>query len=275
MNRLPRLLASALVALPLVAPLAAQQAKSPAAKAPPSRARAERPVPFAAGEVLTYDVAWSTFLVAGKATMGVREKRSEKGSAAYYVVAEGQPISLVQRLYPVYYKADAWLDAYLLAPRRSSIYSREGNSEVTKTTTFDHRAGSGRYEVRAGSPRNASVRMPSGTLDALSAIYALRAMPLVPGRSFRLSVTDSGELYTVDVSVGAREQVRSGLGAVAAWRLALSAADVNGAPAGSKALALWISDDGRRLPVRLQAELPVGTFDLVLRTAEGTLPARR
>lgn len=274
MNRLPRFLTWALAALLLIAPLAAQQAKSPPTKAPSSRARAERPVPFQAGEVLSYDVAWSTFLVAGTATMGVREKRSEKGSAAYYVVAEGQPISLVQRLYPVYYKADAWLDAYLLAPRRSSIYSREGNTEVTKTTTFDHRAGSGRYEVRASSPRNEAVKLPAGTLDALSAIYAIRSMPLVPGQSFRLSVTDSGELYTVAVSVGAREQVRSGLGNLPAWRLTLSTVDAKEAPAGSKGLALWISDDGRRLPVRLQAELPVGTFDLVLRTAEGALAPR-
>jgi len=275
MNRLPRCLTSALLGVLLVAPLAAQTAKTPSTKAPSSRGRVERPVPFAPGEVLTYDVAWSTFLVAGTATMGVREKRSETGSAAYYVVAEGQPISLVQRLYSVYYKADAWLDAYALAPRRSSIYSREGNTEVTKTTTFDHRAGSGRYEVRASSPRNESLRLPSGTLDPLSAVYALRAMPLVPGQSFRLSVTESGELYTVVVKVGAREQVRSGLGGIAAWRLTLSAVDTKGAPAGSKALALWISDDGRRLPVRLQAELPVGTFDLVLRTAEGTLPTGR
>ncbi len=30
-------------------------------------------------------------------------------------------------------------------------------------------------------------------------------------------------------------------------------------------MAVWISTDARRLPVRLQADLPVGNFNLVLR----------
>jgi hypothetical protein len=31
---------------------------------------------------------------------------------------------------------------------------------------------------------------------------------------------------------------------------------------------MWISDDARRLPMKVQGELPVGTFDLDLRDAK-------
>ena len=32
-------------------------------------------------------------------------------------------------------------------------------------------------------------------------------------------------------------------------------------------MAVWISDDARRLPVRIQAQLPVGSFVLTLKDA--------
>ena len=34
-----------------------------------------------------------------------------------------------------------------------------------------------------------------------------------------------------------------------------------------RGLAVWISDDARRLPVRIQAQLPVGSFVLTLKEA--------
>jgi hypothetical protein len=45
--------------------------------------------------------------------------------------------------------------------------------------------------------------------------------------------------------------------------------DAKGTAPG-RGIALWLSDDPRRLPVRLEAELAVGKFTLVLRQASGT-----
>jgi hypothetical protein len=39
--------------------------------------------------------------------------------------------------------------------------------------------------------------------------------------------------------------------------------------AEARDLSLWLSDDARRLPLKLQAELAVGSFNLVLRDAKG------
>ena len=59
-------------------------------------------------------------------------------------------------------------------------------------------------------------------------------------------------------------RVRTPFGESAAWKLDLRIFDPAGRPQGRN-VAIWMSDDTRRLPMKVQGELPVGTFDLELR----------
>jgi hypothetical protein len=68
----------------------------------------------------------------------------------------------------------------------------------------------------------------------------------------------------VDVSVGPPEPVNSGIGELRAWRI--TPVLPKDESSGARRLTLWLSDDARRLPVKMQAELAVGTFDLTLRS---------
>jgi hypothetical protein len=81
-----------------------------------------------------------------------------------------------------------------------------------------------------------------------------------------MPVTDSGALYSVEVSVGAPEPVRVPLGEISAWMLKGVIKDSDGQPVWSN-IGVWISNDVRRLPVKLQADLPIGSFVLALREA--------
>jgi len=80
-------------------------------------------------------------------------------------------------------------------------------------------------------------------------------------------VTDEGMLYSANFEVGAPEQVKVPLGTINAWSLKITVLDAANQPVG-KNIAAWISTDPRRLPVRLQADLPVGNFALTLRSAQ-------
>jgi hypothetical protein len=94
----------------------------------------------------------------------------------------------------------------------------------------------------------------------------LRAVPLREGGRMTMPVADNGASYPVRVTIGAREQVMTGVGLLPAWKIMPVITDGQGRQIG-RGLALWISDDARRLPVKLEAELAVGRFVLVLRTA--------
>jgi hypothetical protein len=258
----------------------ATAARKPATRLPATAAEqkpvaplVEKPVPFAPGETLSYDVSWSSFLTAATATVTVREKRSSFGSVAYYIVAEGQPTSLVASLYKLYYKVDTLLDAFTLLSQRGSLYSKEGNRQRMRSTRFDRAAQTAQYDVQSGSTTmktdgQQTLPLPPDTQDALSALFVLRTLDFKPGLTLTMPVSLNSETYRVKVTVGERETITSGAGALRCWKLTPSVLDAAGKPEAA-GFTIWISDDARRLPVLLQAGLPVGRFGLTLRDVTG------
>lgn len=258
------LLALSLAAAPLVPlPLAAQRAASARAAAP--GARAEVSVPFRPGETLTYDVAWSKYLTAGTLTMRVAEKKPSYRSVAYYLVAEGRPVSIVASLYSLYYKADSLLDVYTLLPQRGSIYSEEGKRRRMKVTQFDHGAKRADYEVRTATIVKSQLGLAPQTQDVLSAIYVLRAFALRPNARITLPVSDGGKHYTVRMQIGQVEQVKCGLGTVPAFRITPTAVDAQGRSILNPT-TLWLSSDPSHVPLKLQTQLSVGSIVLTLKS---------
>ena len=252
-------------------PKAGAPRPTPAAPGAPAPAAArpsgpERTVPFRAGEVLTYDVSWSDYLTAGAATLTVREKRPSFGSTAYYVVAEGRPTSLLSKLYAVYYKADSLVDAYTLFPQRGSVFSQENGRQRMKETRFDQGRRAATFQMRTATTMSQDQALPGPTHDGLSALTAMRTMNFAPGSNMSFAVSDSGYLYRVTATVGAKETIKTGLGTLPAWKIVPAIRDGKGQVVG-RGLAVWISDDARRLPLRIQAQLPVGSFVLTLREA--------
>ena len=69
--------------------------------------------------------------------------------------------------------------------------------------------------------------------------------------------------------VRGRERLSTRLGQVMAWRIEPVIVGDTG-EIGARTLTLWISDDPRRLPLLMEAELAVGTFTLTLRSARGS-----
>src|SRR5262245_35755763 len=108
----------------------------------------EAAVPFHANERLTYDVSWSSFMVAGTAVLTVGDKKPSSNSTAYSISAEGRPVPLVARLYTLYYRMDTLVDAYTLLSQRGSLYAEEGDEKHTAVTRFDRTANKAFFEVQ-------------------------------------------------------------------------------------------------------------------------------
>lgn len=266
MNRLV-----ALLTIAAAVPLAAQSAPRGRASSSPAKAAAaakkEMAVPFKPGETLEYDIGWSSFVTAGTATVSVKEKKPSFGSTAYYIVAEGRPTTMVSKLYTLYYKADTLLDTFTLLPQRGSLYSEEGKRHRMKTTLFNQPAKKATYEVETRTLVKKELAIPAFTQDALSAVYVLRSIPFKAGEKFNMPVSDNGNVYKVQMQVGAVEPVKTGLGTINGLRITpvITGPDKD-SPRG---LALWISDDPRRLPLKMEAQLMVGKFTITLRQAGG------
>jgi hypothetical protein len=268
-----RVVPAAILILALAAPVVGQRrAKRPVVAQPePARVaaaapavQADRKVPFSAGETFAYDISWSSYLTAGVATLSVRDKRPVGATQAYYIVGEAKPVGLVSKLYTVYYKADTLLDSRTLLPRRGSLFSQEGGRQRNRITRFDHAALRADYQVETTTDVRNSLPLPRYTQDALSSIYALRAVPLEENSRLTMPVCDGGQVYRVQFVIGRVEPVPTGSGTIRAFHITPTIADAKGRPVG-RPMTLWLSADARQAPVRLQAELAIGSVNLTLR----------
>lgn len=251
-------------ALGLVA-LASTPASFPSLAAQRSAAR-EAAVPFKVGETLSYEVTWSSLLVAATAVSTVSSKRPSSGSTAYAIIAEGRPLPALSRLYNLYYKMDTLLDGVTLLPHQASLYAEEGTSRRVATVRFDRKARRAFYEVQSETIVRSDFAVPPQAQDGLAALYVLRAMTFKAGGRITLPIVDRGALYQLQVDPVSRERVSVPFGDMDAWNLKTSILGADGQATLNDAV-VWISTDARRLPLKLQAELPVGTFVLALREA--------
>jgi hypothetical protein len=226
--------------------------------------RREAAVPFKVGETLTYDVAWSHYLVAGTAVATVVEKKPSYSSTAYYIVAEGRPLPLVAKLYSLYYKMDTLFDSYTTLSQRTTLYSEEGSRRRQTATLFDRSGRRALFELNAGPQAKNEFAVPMGAQDGLSLLYALRSRSFKAGDRLTVPVVDDGTIYMVGIETIGPERIRMRLGEFETWKLNFNVVDSQQRPVG-KNISVWMSTDARRLPLRLTADLPVGSFGLALR----------
>jgi hypothetical protein len=225
-------------------------------------------VPFKVGETLTYDVSWSTTVTAGTATMSVKERKPlGAGASAYDLVAEGRPSTLLAKLYHLYYKAESFLNTRTLRPTIATVFSDERGRQKLRTVTFTSPT-SIEFTPRANEPKEKRT-VPANSQDPLSALYVIRAVPLKPGQVVAMPVVDGNDVYKVSWQVGGAEAITTPAGSFTALRITPAISDDKGKAVSNRRITLWLSNDARRLPLKLQAGLPVGNFTLTLTRISG------
>lgn len=104
---------------------------------------ADTKVPFQVGETLNYDVSWSSFFTAGRATLRVVDRKAlDAGHSGYGLQVEARSVSVTAKLHNLYYKIDSVLDASTLAPVSSASYGNEGGQARATSITFGPSAAS-------------------------------------------------------------------------------------------------------------------------------------
>jgi hypothetical protein len=114
-------------------------------------------------------------------------------------------------------------------------------------------------------PREAVAPFAGQIQDILSAIYYLRTQPLEVGKTFEVTVSDSGVVYHVPVQVVEKKQKKTALGRFEAFRVDPQVFGANGMLSGDGQFSIWITNDSRRIPVSAKIKIKYGTFDITLR----------
>lgn len=116
-------------------------------------------------------------------------------------------------------------------------------------------------------PRRIASEIGDQMYDMISAIYAVRLLPLAVGKRFEFSVSDSGLVYKVPFNVTAREMQKTVVGKVFCYRVEPQIFGPGRLIDQKGKMVIWMTDDARHLPVRAKVDTGYGTVEIKLKSA--------
>ncbi len=152
---------------------------------------------------------------------------------------------------------------------RTSKLEEQGKRVRVSEAVFDHQARKVTWTERDPSqtqpPRTNALEFSEPIQDILTMIYFLRTQKLEVGKMFDVPLSDSGRVSRLSMAVVERKELNTVLGRVSTVRIDPALFGENGLVRSRGSLSIWITDDSRRLPVKAQLKVDLGTFDIKLK----------
>jgi hypothetical protein len=250
-------------------------------------AEKERAHPFESGEELLYVAEFSRALlkkldVAEFRLTAAREPATEEIiAAAFSEDASTAPYQLkftgvvsskgfFTKLFNLRFKEqiESTVDPASFTVTRTKKVDEQGKRLRTSETTY--RDGKVLWIEKdpnspSRPPRSAEATFVGQVQDVLSAIYYLRTQRLELGKTFELTVSDSGNVYQVPVRVVEKKRMKTVLGRLEALRVDPEIFGAKGMIDEKGSFSIWLTNDKRHIPVSARIKTEYGTFEITLR----------
>jgi len=226
------------------------------------------PLPFAAGERLSFRISY-LHLTAGHATLSIEPGPPEQPHALRFVAdarSEGFFAWLLR--FRVDDHTVATWDPVSGCSLGIEKHLREGRARRDQTVVFDGE------EARVRDPKIEQERFDVDpcSADVLSALYVTRVRGVPEAGRLELPAFDNGKRYVLGVRFLKRERLDlpPPLGRdVPTLVVEPQLVEGSGLFVSKGRLTVWLTDDARRIPVRLRAKAPIGSVSADLESAEG------
>ena len=238
--------------------LAKNSAGSQKQKAPPAKAASRAAVvPFHVGEQLEYRLSWAAFLTAATIHLSVIERRTLYGWDAWHFRATGSSEPPLRTLFTIDDEFDSYTDAATFVSHQFESYLDELGRKEKNIMELTPQGTVPRGTV-------ASVIVPPATRDPLDFIESVRAFDWERYPELRVPVFDGKNLYDIHAARDAADEKIT----VPALTCDATRIGIHVFAAGKELdhtkIAIWLQRDGARMPVAIQADLPLGTFRMEL-----------
>ncbi len=260
--------------LVLKIPSAAGAAVMPAGAAPPPKKSygkenwTRRPNrSYALGEKLTFAVQYFN-ITGGFATLSISEISEQQGRPCLHVVAEARSHPSFEWIIKVRDRIETYIDADSQIPWRYEKHLREGGYSADAFYLFDQRA-----HKMLEPDKGKAVDIAPETQDVLSCFYWFRTMDLAVGRSEWIKVAaDDMKSYDLKVDVLRKERVKTLAGDFDCV-LVQPHLQFEGVFQQKGQVFIWITDDERRIPVKIKSKIAIGSININLQDADWIQPA--
>lgn len=229
---------------------------------------------YTVGEKLVYEAKFSKAVLRGisVADLNFSVERAPN-SDDFLIKAEATSKGTIIKLfnYKFYQNIQSTVDAENLSVLKTVKRDEQKERVRDSTAVFNYRNREVTYVERdpndvARPPRVVASSIETGTQDVISGIYSLRRLPLAVGKTFELTVSDSGLVYKIPVRVTAREEIKSILGRTWCFRVEPEVFGEKRFIEQKGSMIIWITDDTRRLFVRSQINSSIGRVEVKLKS---------
>ena len=209
-------------------------------------------LPFKVGEQLNYQVFLPSIQApVGMATFQLRARSKYFDHDGFQFTLSAQTTNALQTLFVASDTMSSYVDPKTLLPFHTEMNFNEGRHRFSGKLTINQDYGT------ATTDSGTRIEIPVGTHDYLSFFYVLRTLNLAPPKRSALSILVNNQPKTLFITALKRESVQIGSQVILAIQFSLTTDDADG---DKYQLRGWISDDKRRLPLRLTAVTELGAI---------------
>jgi hypothetical protein len=207
------------------------------------------------GQTYVYGVEWHLFN-AGTATVALGSDGGQQ-----HVTAIADSAGVVNALYKVHDRFEAFFDPRTFCSQRVSKHSEEGAHSKQTELHFDYarkKSVLDEKNLKTGEQKHVENDLPTCVTDVVSGFYYLASLPLLPGNSYTFPINDGNKTTEVTARVEAREQLKVPAGTFQTVRVKAEA--ISGALQGKGTVWAWFTDDAKHTPVQMRSKLGWGTL---------------
>ncbi len=228
--------------------------------------------PFHVGEKVTLDVSYFG-VSAGDITIEVLPYVEVNGRRSYKFV--GHAIST--SVFAVFYAVDDWFETFVdyesLIPSSYELHVKETKQLRETRAVFDWGNSTATWwDKKINSEKKVEEQkkeweIPAYSQNVFSIFYYLRTFTLVPGKKLAFRLAHENENLTVTAEVLRRETITTEAGEFETV-VVKPKIELNGVfkPVGD--IFLWLTDDDRKLIVRMESKIKIGTIVGVAKKVE-------
>ena len=212
------------------------------------RAQGPDSLPFAIGERLEYRVKLSRFPATGRSVMTV-EGDTVRGQTVYRLRFD---FSVGFGFIKAMDRTESWIEPSRLVALR--FQKREKHPLWTGQEAVELFPDEHRWEGLGGATGETATAVP---LDELSFIYFLRTIPFVSDSLYEFDRHYEAARNPITVRMVGRDTIASGVGELPVIELELRVKDPRRYGNGVGLIRIHFTDDARRIPVRIESDIPV------------------
>ncbi|WP_299054866.1 DUF3108 domain-containing protein [uncultured Polaribacter sp.] len=223
---------------------------------------------FKAGEFLKYKMSYSGFLRAGTAILEVSEKELN-GKKVYYTKGTGYTSGMIKWFFEVDDTYESYFDKEFIKPYLFKRKIDEGGYKKYRITTFNYKSNKA-YVQDFTKQKDTSIAF-SNVQDMLSSFYYLRnknVKNMQKGEEIAIDMFMDSQVYPFKLRFLGKETLKTKFGKVKTliFRPLVQSGRVFKA---QESVTLWITDDANKIPVKIKADLSVGSLRAELEAYRG------